>query len=469
MAQPYTLKVDNNTARELATKGATLVLLDVPEGTVIGMDQQTFRVGPKFKGIKMVPPGIHVISYAAADSQGGLGPTTAFFLYARGGQVLAWRWSPEEEILVLIDNKGDHLPIEHAVKSFQLDQNLAPYNLAAYTIWRDLVSYISQRTLDTVAPLGGNMNILAEAGDGGALLGGGSGGKPTAAEVALEEALVKGRKKAAAISSIDPSAAGTSYDAAAAEEEEEEEELQQNKSTSLATTTTATPTTATTSKDESDAAPHAGRCYFTRFPRVIKKQGLTAAQLTAINLDKSLLLEDLLVDKYKNSEDDFLGEFQFAFLAFLLGHSLEGFSQWKEFLRLMMGCEAAAVGKRSMLFTRFLLALHSQLIHTLAPGCTAEEQAAPLGTPMVEELLEDSFLRKLCTSWLRWISAEEGIPQPLSEASAAVATLLQKTVGWNCGPVQDLFRSGSGGDDDDEYSDDEDGPVVVEGVEILEN
>jgi hypothetical protein len=40
MTQPYTLKVDNNTARELATKGATLVLLDVPEGTVIGMDQQ---------------------------------------------------------------------------------------------------------------------------------------------------------------------------------------------------------------------------------------------------------------------------------------------------------------------------------------------------------------------------------------------------------------------------------------------
>ncbi len=98
-------------------------------------------------------------------------------------------------------------------------------------------------------------------------------------------------------------------------------------------------------------------------------------------------------------------------------------------------------------------------------GCTAEEQAAPLGTPMVEELLEDSFLRKLCTSWLRWISAEEGVPQPLSEAAAAVATLLQKTLGWNCGPVQDLFGTG----DDEEYSDDEDGPVIVEGIELLED
>lgn len=40
MSEPYTVRLDANTARELATKGSTIVLLDVPEGTVIGMDQQ---------------------------------------------------------------------------------------------------------------------------------------------------------------------------------------------------------------------------------------------------------------------------------------------------------------------------------------------------------------------------------------------------------------------------------------------
>jgi A1 cistron-splicing factor AAR2 len=294
----------------------------------------------------MVPPGIHVISYAAADSQGGLGPTTAFFLYARGSQVLAWRWSPQEEILTRIDNESDFSPIEHAVKSFQLDQNLAPYNLAAYPIWRDLVGSITQETLDRVAPIGGNINILAEAGD----VGGGVGGKSTAAEVALEEALAKGRKK-------NSSSGGGGGDGANVEEQEEELK--------------GTPSTSNTHEQENNqqtnAAPHAGRCYFTRFPRIIKNPNLTAAQLTAANLDKSSLLEELLLIKYKNSEDEFLGEFQFAFIAFLLGHSLEGFSQWKEFLRLVMGCETVAVGERSMLFTRFLLALHSQLLHALAP------------------------------------------------------------------------------------------------------
>jgi A1 cistron-splicing factor AAR2 len=410
----------------------------------------------------MVPPGIHVISYAAADSQGGLGPTTAFFLYARGGQILAWRWSPLEEILLpILDTTSDFPPIEHAVKSFQLDQNLAPYNLAAYTIWRDLVGSVSQKTLDTVAPIGGNINILAEAND--SLLGIGGSSKPTAAEIALEEALAKGRRKntRAGGDGDNDGEGGGGKDG-----REAEEELKTTISTSINKEETK-------NQDNNNAAPHAGRCYFTRFPRIIKKPNLTAAQLTAANLDKSLLLEEILQTKYNNSEDEFLGEFQYAFVAFLLGHSLEGFSQWKEFLRLMMSCEAAAVSSegeegqnknRSMLFTRFLLALHSQLLHTLAPGCTAEEQAAPLGIPMVEELLADSFLRKLCTSWLRWISEEHGVPQPLSEAASAVSTLLHKTLGWNCGPVQDLFGSDGG---EGEESDDEDGPVIVEGVELL--
>ena len=61
------------------------------------------------------------------------------------------------------------------------------------------------------------------------------------------------------------------------------------------------------------------------------------------------------------------GEFQFAFLAFLLGHSLEGFSQWKAFLQLLFGCEAAALGPRAALFARFLDALLAQLVHSLAP------------------------------------------------------------------------------------------------------
>lgn len=48
---------------------------------------QTFLVGPRFQGVKMVPPGPHVISYSAASGQGDFGPTTSFFLFLASGQV----------------------------------------------------------------------------------------------------------------------------------------------------------------------------------------------------------------------------------------------------------------------------------------------------------------------------------------------------------------------------------------------
>lgn len=52
--------------------------------------------------------------------------------------------------------------------------------------------------------------------------------------------------------------------------------------------------------------------------------GTSPAELTAQNLDKSGLLERAIVDSYNGREGALLAEFQYAFLTFLLGQSLEG-------------------------------------------------------------------------------------------------------------------------------------------------
>ena len=52
--------------------------------------------------------------------------------------------------------------------------------------------------------------------------------------------------------------------------------------------------------------------------------GFTPAQLTALNLDKSGLLERVIADNYSGREAGLLAEFQYAFVTFLLGQSLEG-------------------------------------------------------------------------------------------------------------------------------------------------
>jgi hypothetical protein len=42
---PYTVKLDAESARELAQRGGTILLLDVPENTAVGVDQQVRRAG----------------------------------------------------------------------------------------------------------------------------------------------------------------------------------------------------------------------------------------------------------------------------------------------------------------------------------------------------------------------------------------------------------------------------------------
>ena len=87
---PYTVSMDPERARQLTEEGAALLVLNVPPGTYFGVDQLGFTLGPKFKGLKMVPPGPHFISYRAASMQGGasLSAATGFFIFVKPREVV---------------------------------------------------------------------------------------------------------------------------------------------------------------------------------------------------------------------------------------------------------------------------------------------------------------------------------------------------------------------------------------------
>lgn len=55
--------MDQDTAQHLFEAGAMLLFLDVPPGTEIGIDMHSWQTGEKFKGIKMIPPGLHFIYF----------------------------------------------------------------------------------------------------------------------------------------------------------------------------------------------------------------------------------------------------------------------------------------------------------------------------------------------------------------------------------------------------------------------
>ena len=55
--------MDQKVAKKLFDEGAFLVLLDVPEKVEFGIDYNCWNVGPLFKGVKMIPPGLHFVFY----------------------------------------------------------------------------------------------------------------------------------------------------------------------------------------------------------------------------------------------------------------------------------------------------------------------------------------------------------------------------------------------------------------------
>ena len=84
-----------------------LIVLDMPVGTEFGIDYNSWNVGPKFKGVKMIPPGVHFVYYSAVSTDrkkpgagpGKAGPRTGFFVHLGKCEVVVKRWNPATEDL----------------------------------------------------------------------------------------------------------------------------------------------------------------------------------------------------------------------------------------------------------------------------------------------------------------------------------------------------------------------------------
>ncbi|KAL3161609.1 hypothetical protein ABBQ32_010467 [Trebouxia sp. C0010 RCD-2024] len=390
-------------------------------------------------GVKMLPPGTHLVSYNAASRTGDFSPTTSFFVHLAPGEVYIRRWNHEQELLEDI-SADEAEPYAAGVRRFDFDQNLAPYNLHAYQQWQNLSSYISKQTVSKLSPLpSGNISITAEA-DPAHL-------KPvTLAEKQLYAQLQEGHSTSTESGSAPMQVDGQQQPQTAASDRAQDMHSMQ------------TP----------DLTPRegVGRCYYTQLPRLVKVAGMTPQQLTALNLDKTGMLHQVLQKHYSGSGDELLGELQFSFLAFLMGQSLEGFAQWKAIIHLLLGCEEAPIRSHVQLFIKALRCLLCQLQHSLTQEPAKELEAppevegqasgvdGPFGmTSLVEEFLADSFLQQLFAKYFAMLADEAPLLNTqLQSVSKQVQQLLEQKLGW------DFQVQGVGQDDDeDEYA-----PVVVQ-------
>ncbi|XP_059449846.1 uncharacterized protein LOC132180879 isoform X1 [Corylus avellana] len=364
--------MDPDAALGLVKHGATLLLLDVPQYNVLGLDTQMLSAGPNFKGIKMIPPGPHFVYYSSSSRDGKeFSPIIGFFIDASPSEVIVRRWDQKEERLVKISEEEEERYCQ-AVKSLEFDRQLGPYNLSQYGDWKHLSNFITKSVIERIEPIGGEITVACE-----------PGMVKNTPKTAMEKALV--------------------------------EQLKTSKFS--------------TSVDESQSR----RCYYTSIPRVIKQKGICGQELTSLNLDKTQLLESLLIKDYGSSEDILLGELQFAFIAFLMGQSLEAFLQWKSLVSLLFGCTEAPFHTRTQLFTQFIKVVYYQLKYGLQKDCADTSGAVGQASTLLDDswFSADSFLHHLCKDFFSLMQDASPVDGHLLSWTRKLRELLENSLGWD--------------------------------------
>ena len=120
--------MDPAVAKKLFKEGAAIVLLDVPPGTEVGIDMNSWNVGENFMGIKMIPPGIHFVYYSSVNvAQKSVAPRTGFFYNFNREEVLVRKWSKDTEEIVDTVSSDDKDRIKADMKNIDRCLGVFPY------------------------------------------------------------------------------------------------------------------------------------------------------------------------------------------------------------------------------------------------------------------------------------------------------------------------------------------------------
>ncbi|CAE7363003.1 unnamed protein product [Symbiodinium pilosum] len=139
---------------------------------LFGLDYAAWSVGPKFMGVKLIPPGLHYV-YCSARAHEDIGISrTGFFLYLRPRDVSVFRWDPEAEARLGFmrtscrsqesSEKGQKGPDEEfryadGARSFDFDRNLGPYPLELQEQWGELTRHATAELVSKVEPVSGRV------------------------------------------------------------------------------------------------------------------------------------------------------------------------------------------------------------------------------------------------------------------------------------------------------------------------
>ena len=319
-----------------AESGVVLCLGDFPRGSEFGIDYLSWRTGPKFAGLKLIPPGVHYVHWSAAERGKGinvanvagsagsaLAPRCGKFVHIAASAVLVWTWDSAVEEFVAA-GEAETARYAAGVRNMDFDERLGPYPLDSYKQWLRLTTHVTRSTVERLAPVGGGTISMSRL---------------------------------------------------APKKKESEKKTDGTAAAATTATTATTTTTATTATTATTLAAGPSKEFYCPLPgrRPKATAQLTAASITKYAFDRSQALGEVLqwlekrvaiddatggaagmamggdadVDAgggIRACEAALLGELQFAFVAFLVGQSADGFEQWKGLVDIMCRSEDAMLG-----------------------------------------------------------------------------------------------------------------------------
>ena len=287
---------------------ASIVMLNVPKGTEIGIDLNCWNAGPNFIGIKNISNGCHFV-YWSPVSSGTLSKSCVrvgkFLIIKDSSNKHFWQWDEQEESFVEIC----HTEKENIEANWkEMLPRLGPIDETRSKRWNTLTKYISQHIIDKICP---DDRFVSSA------------------THFLTNQFISSRQERPNLSM---SARSEPPYSCISEAEKCLPKMAEDETTKL--------------------------CY-SKLSK-IETNGLSAREITSSHLDQSDRLKKILDENYSTNNLYILGEVQFSFICFLVAQNYDSFEHWKRLLCLICNCDKL-LSEMPQLFDIFIMVLHFQL------------------------------------------------------------------------------------------------------------
>lgn len=326
------------------TKHCTLILHDVPENSIVGIDMKFWTIGKNFRGIRDIPLGFHYIYFSAVNSDCQSGQRMGFCQWFERPGYTVKKWIPVEEDFLDVDLSSEDA--QRLTENYQeIRLYLGPYPTEHHRDWVALTNLIAPHDVRRLLPLCGRINSCTQF---------------------LSEPSSSQQRLAAKANKPLP----------------------------------------TSSRNPEDQLPNLDvvpgtEIRFTQLPkRPLFPMDSLPVEISAHGIDQTFTLNYVLhsfasqqqqceapgtSDTTQESnwrtalsmqEQMLLAELQFSYVVFLLNHVLEGWYQWRRIVQLLASCEQA-VGDRPQLYLGLITVLYHQL-------CSASQSKEFLDTPSAD-------------------------------------------------------------------------------------